>query len=271
MPAPGMHMDRSARRVLAFALAVVGFGGLAIAASGILPWLGLTIAALALLALLAVAWVALDSSAAMPELQPEPTWDTLPESAPVTDVGFEYGEADMFPEEEDEQADEELPTAPPTRTSRRGAEPVDMESPLQRALAGLPPKPAAPARYSARMPVIPEEEQERDEPVKRARRLVPSGQTLGEKREAAKKAKAKPAADEEMEFTVVADKPRPTKPRVVATEKVPLMVARKAGRGAVPTELAQGKCGGCGTLLWAPKTRPVNLRCPECDKITLLR
>lgn len=32
----------------------------------------------------------------------------------------------------------------------------------------------------------------------------------------------------------------------------------------------RGKCGGCGTYLWAPPERPIRLRCPKCGKIALL-
>jgi hypothetical protein len=192
----------------------------------------------------------------------------------MADVDFDYAKPDLFPGEGDEAAGSEWEAPPPVDepSAPTPAPPaaIDLDSPLQRALAGLPPKPSAPNRYSPRMPVIPEEDEEA-EPVRRARRLVPSGQTLGEKREAAKKAKARPAP-EEMEFTVVPSRPRaPARPVVVPTQQVPLVVARVAGKGPAPPDLARGKCSGCDTLLWAPKARPINLRCPQCDKITLLK
>ncbi|HLF16577.1 MAG TPA: hypothetical protein VI796_03995, partial [Candidatus Thermoplasmatota archaeon] len=40
---------------------------------------------------------------------------------------------------------------------------------------------------------------------------------------------------------------------------------------AAPANASKGRCGGCGTVLVAPRTRPINLRCPRCDKVTLLK
>jgi hypothetical protein len=258
-------MQATTSRVWAFAATVLGFAGLSVSlAGGLVAVAGLAVAGAALLGLLAIAWLALESPAAQDTLAPSPG------DGPASNPDFEYAEPDMFPEEEDEAGDERIERleapAPP-----QASEPViDLDSPLQRALAGLPPKPSAPARYSPRMPVIPADEEEA-EPVRRARRLVPSGQTLGEKREATKKAKAKPAPSE-MEFTVVPTTPRtPVRPAVVPSTQVPLVVARVAGKGAPPADLARGRCSGCDTLLWAPKARPINLRCPNCDKITLLK
>ncbi|MEA3203126.1 MAG: hypothetical protein QOI63_799 [Thermoplasmata archaeon] len=257
-------MQASTSRVLAFTAAVLGFVGLALGlAGGVVAVAGLVVAAFALLCLLALAWVA---SEAAPRAMAAPA--ALPETVPTSNPDFEYAEPDMFPHQENEGAEDELVARGLPAPPAAGEPVIDLDSPLQRALAGLPPKPSAPGRYSPRMPVIPEGEEEA-EPVRRARRLVPSGQTLGEKREAAKKAKAKPAPDE-MEFTVV-PKPRAVRPAVVRAEKVPLVVASLAGKGAPPVDLARGKCSGCDSLLWAPKTRPINLRCPNCDKITLLR
>ncbi|MFO1535662.1 MAG: hypothetical protein ABR586_08360 [Thermoplasmatota archaeon] len=219
-------------RVLAFTAAVLGFTGLALSlAGGPIGAVGLAMAGLALLSLLAVAWMALEAQA--PQLEAPPP-ELVP--APTPDLDFGYAEADRFPEQGNEAAVEweaPPPVDEPSAPTPAPAAAIDLDSPLQRALAGLPPKPSAPNRYSPRMPVIPEEDEEA-EPVRRARRLVPSGQTLGEKREAAKKAKARPAP-EEMEFTVVPSKPRAaTRPAVVPTPQVPLVVARVAGKGPAP-------------------------------------
>ncbi|HUR62002.1 MAG TPA: hypothetical protein VM286_06525 [Candidatus Thermoplasmatota archaeon] len=292
---------RTGLRAFAFVAAAIGILGLLLTrATAPTATLGLVLAGACLVALLAVAWAAAGagSSAGAPQ-------------AMVPDV--EYAEPDMFPEDEDDAAVDPAPPPPPlpppaSRSAARGAQPslpgspaIDLESPLQRALAGLPPKPAPPSRYSQRMPVIPAEEEKVDEPVRRARRLVPSGQTLGEKREAARKARQEPAVeeDEEVEFTSVPAPPRtvprppvaqavrpvvqpahPSPPRAASrppasvaaplAQKAPLVVARKAGKGPVPADLARGKCSGCQTMLWATKARPVNLRCPECGKVTLL-
>ncbi|HUR63824.1 MAG TPA: hypothetical protein VM241_05010 [Candidatus Thermoplasmatota archaeon] len=248
-------------RVLAFAATVLGFVGLAVTlAGGPVVVAGLAVAALALLGLLALTWLATDTRFATVH------GETVGE--PTGNPDFEYAGPDLFPHEENEGAEEEWAAGLPEPPASE--EPViDLDSPLQRALAGLPPKPAAPGRYSPRMPVIPEAEEEA-EPVRRARRLVPSGQTLGEKRDAARKAKARPPP-EDMEFTVVPAPARAARPAVASSEKIPLAVARVAGKGPVPADLARGKCSGCGTLLWAPKARPLSLRCPQCDKMTLLR
>lgn len=32
----------------------------------------------------------------------------------------------------------------------------------------------------------------------------------------------------------------------------------------------RGQCGECGTYLWAPKRRPIRLRCPKCGKVARL-
>ncbi len=34
---------------------------------------------------------------------------------------------------------------------------------------------------------------------------------------------------------------------------------------------SRGKCGGCGTILLAPKRRPIRLRCPTCQRVTTLQ
>lgn len=33
----------------------------------------------------------------------------------------------------------------------------------------------------------------------------------------------------------------------------------------------RGRCGGCGTALWAPAYRPIRLRCPKCQKSAWLQ
>jgi hypothetical protein len=254
-------MQATTSRALAFVATVLGFVGLALSLlGGPLGFVGAALAGVALLVLLSIAWLAFEAPGRQRVVgQTVAEAAPVPEAMPEANLDFEYAEPDLFPDEEPEGEQEPMPV-PEAPT-------IDLDSPLQRALAGLPPKPPAPGRYSPRMPVIPEEEPE-DEPVRRARRLVPSGQTLGEKRDQARKAKARPP--EELEFTVVPAKPR-VRPAVLPTQQVPLVVARAAGKGTPPPDLARGKCGGCGTLLWAPKTRPLNLRCPACDKITLLK
>ncbi|MES2154454.1 MAG: hypothetical protein V4510_04895 [bacterium] len=56
---------------------------------------------------------------------------------------------------------------------------------------------------------------------------------------------------------------------------VPVVIARigeaKDDPNWTPKGMARGKCGGCGAILLAPPERPVRLRCPKCDKETMLR
>ncbi|HEX2066823.1 MAG TPA: hypothetical protein VHI93_08430, partial [Candidatus Thermoplasmatota archaeon] len=232
-------MQMRGSRVLAFTATVLGFVGLSLGlVGGPLAVAGLAVAAAALLGLLAIAWMALDAAPGPP-----------PQAILPAMVEFEQVAAPPPPAHEAivwEPAPNAAPPPPPPAGMEEPA--IDLDSPLQRALAGLPPRPSAPARYSPRMPVIPTAEAE-PEPVRRARRLVPSGQTLGEKREAARKAQARPPG-EEVEFTVVAAKQAAARPSVEAAPKAPVVVARVAGKGAAPPSMARGKCGGCSTFLW---------------------
>ena len=55
--------------------------------------------------------------------------------------------------------------------------------------------------------------------------------------------------------------------------EAPTVLARAlpSAETTVPPGMVKGRCGGCDTVLAAPKKRPLNLRCPRCDKITLLK
>ena len=57
--------------------------------------------------------------------------------------------------------------------------------------------------------------------------------------------------------------------------EVPMVVAKTASPEDspdwTPEGMTRGKCGGCGTVLLAPAERPMKLRCPQCDKVTLLK
>lgn len=56
--------------------------------------------------------------------------------------------------------------------------------------------------------------------------------------------------------------------------QAPTQIAERAPEGVAPgfaaPGLSVGSCGRCSTMLMAPPTRPVRLKCPECAKITLL-
>lgn len=73
--------------------------------------------------------------------------------------------------------------------------------------------------------------------------------------------------------------PAPTPPtagrRTPSFKPVPTIVAKTApatdDADWQKPGTSRGKCGGCGTILLAPQQRPVNIRCPRCDKVTLVK
>lgn len=56
---------------------------------------------------------------------------------------------------------------------------------------------------------------------------------------------------------------------------VPEITARRVPKGARPEQApagtSMGRCGSCNTIIYAPTTRPLRLRCPACSKVTLLK
>lgn len=264
-------IGRTGYRILAIVFAALGLLGLAIlygtqGAATALEGFGYVLAAIGLVALLGGFLKTLAGPAGPQEAAGPETLSQIDPDAPLPHMDLEEG---LHPE-----AGYEADPAPPLASAEPAGPAIDLDSPLQRALAGLPPRPPPPPRFSPRMPKIPEPEPDGPEPVERARRLVPSGMTLGQKREMEKRqAPASPIPPEELtEFVVVPTSPKATKPRAkpVTALPVPTRTAKVAG-GPVPPGMSRGSCGSCGTALWAPKTRPLNLRCPECDKLTLLK
>ena len=74
------------------------------------------------------------------------------------------------------------------------------------------------------------------------------------------------AMEAEEEMKILAQTPR-TKPE----SAVPVVMAKILyPQSKIAEDWGKGRCGGCGTQLMAPKLRPVELRCPHCDRITLL-
>ena len=55
------------------------------------------------------------------------------------------------------------------------------------------------------------------------------------------------------------------------TALVPTILAKPASEAPRNDGTSKGKCGGCGALLLAPSQRPVNIKCPRCDKVTLIQ
>jgi hypothetical protein len=122
-----------------------------------------------------------------------------------------------------------------------------------------------------------------------------------------------PAADDLVEFSLVAEPPKP-EPRpegawpeatealwrkrrlertqasnVGAFELPPSFQKRKEFTSTMPIvkrifdddpepeeapdprdDKVRGQCGSCKTYMWAPKERPLKLRCPQCGKVALL-
>jgi hypothetical protein len=100
-------------------------------------------------------------------------------------------------------------------------------------------------------------------------RKGPSGVTRGEARA---RETGKPT-----QFQVVL--PPRREPGAVAIPKTslraptepPTVLAREVSRNAkAPEGMAKGACGTCGATLLAPQVRPLKLRCPSCQKVTLL-
>lgn len=112
-------------------------------------------------------------------------------------------------------------------------------------------------------------EQPRASPIAPPLKRAPSGMTMGEKRamERAQRA-APPVVEEPQEVAIPIAKGAPAK----ASFKVVSTVLAKLAptEGATPDGLMRGKCSQCETLILAPKNRPINVRCPRCDKVTLL-
>ncbi len=90
-------------------------------------------------------------------------------------------------------------------------------------------------------------------------RRSPSGMTRGQAKAALQRSAAA-ATSEPHELAP------PVVPRVAA--EPPLLLAKAAGRNpkAGPGSTL-GKCGGCGLMVLAPKTRPIRLKCPRCERI----
>lgn len=135
------------------------------------------------------------------------------------------------------------------------------------------------------------------------RRQPPSGLTMGERRELQAEAvellagpqALKSPARAGIEFETPPPRPRkapaggypggvefkpiPTPPprakEMAIRVDVPTAIARVAGPNDDPEwnppGTTRGRCSGCSTMLYAPQERPIHLRCPKCEKLTLLK
>lgn len=78
-----------------------------------------------------------------------------------------------------------------------------------------------------------------------------------------------------MEIPPEAEMDVPASPAPVAFSRngsVPTILAKPATASLARNDgTSKGKCGGCGTMLLAPSQRPVNIKCPRCDKVTLIK
>jgi hypothetical protein len=253
-----MHMQdgigRNGYRLLAATFLGLGVLGLvttlyafqrASSPAGLFDWLGFGLSLVALGALYALANVILMKPAAQParaaQFTPQPTQPDKEWEAPPKEPDVETGPETVVP----------LPAAP------KEPIPAPANRNLQRDTKGWP------------------------------RRQPPSGLTMGEKRQLQQEA-VQLLAGGEVEFA-------PTPPRkqmkvrtapAVQVEEAPpvaargealprITIARIAGPDDDPSWNPEGttvgKCGGCGTRLYAPPERPLRLRCPKCEKVTTLQ
>lgn len=262
-----MHMQdgigRGGYRILA--LVFLGIGVLGIVATlyafrqaatprGFFDWLGFALTLVALLALSGVTFLVLRKpGTASATESPSPAGAPPPPSRPID---FEFKAPAPKPEPE---------TGPEVAVP-------------------LPPRPEA---------VLPPNRNIGRDAKGWPRRQPPSGLTMGERKELQQEAVqllAKQGPPEEIEFVAAPKRPnghtgggaqvratptRTAKGREMAIRiDAPTMVARVADARDDPEwdppGMTKGRCGNCGTLLYAPQVRPLHLRCPKCEKLTLL-
>ena len=257
-------IGRGGYRLLASVFLGIGVLGLATtlyafrqanAPRGFFDWLGFALTLVGLLALFAVSLTTLMKRGPDPEPDPTPT----PAGAPTRDIGFEFTPT---PEPAVPEVGEEV--AIPIAVAPREPRVVQPNRNIGRDAKGWP----------SRQP--------------------PSGLTMGERRElqhqAVQMLTSTGADAEEIEFesspprarnghappfTSPVAKSKPKGRDMSIRVEAPVSIARVAGpdddMAWNPEGTTVGKCGGCGTRLYAPKERPINLRCPKCAKLTMLK
>lgn len=118
------------------------------------------------------------------------------------------------------------------------------------------------------------------------KRKGPTGVTRGEMKQLQVKRMTEPVIDldqpgealvlplqpKRMAARLPGDAPRAAAPKPsMAISKADVVEARMAfPNTTVPAGHARGKCGSCNAALYAPKKRPLHLRCPSCGKVTSL-
>jgi hypothetical protein len=282
----GMHLEegigRGGYRMLA--LVFLGIGALGLLSSlyafihptlAFFNALGFVLMGVALGALFVLVLVILGRPA------PEPEPEALPAGAPP--VGIRPVQMEFRQQEEPQPEPEPAPPEPvairspggprmPAPAYERAARVVGLtESPTP--FDRLPPPDQWTPPEPPRAPLV-------APPLKRPR----SGMTLGEKRELERMGRlppkpmltvqGSPATEEEMELAIPlalhparTPPPKPGVPTVLAKPAAP----DKQDPDWMPEGMTRGMCSKCKTVLLAPQQRPINLRCPRCDKITLLK
>lgn len=258
-------IGRGGYRVLAVIFLAVGLFGLACAAYAFvhpsLPFfnaVGFVFMGVALLLEFGLVWIALGRAPAVAPQEPRFAGMPAP-TATAQPVDFEFAEAEPQPQPEGDSRPAGPRMPPRDPQFPRAARVVGLpDSPFDR----LPPPDAWAPPEQPRAPAI-------APPPRRAR----SGLTMGEKRELEREGKNAPRqapAEEEVAIPIAMRPARTVPPRA----GVPTVLARPAAGNQdpdwVPEGMTRGVCSKCKTVLLAPKQRPVNVRCPRCDKITLL-
>jgi hypothetical protein len=258
-----MHMQdgigRGGYRVLAIVFCGVGALGLLLAAvalspRGLFDWIGLVLAAVALVTLTGLMLTTLgprplgrvpgsDEPAGVPTggvAVPLPTPEPPAAVDPSADLGFEYGDAQ------------------PPASAQAGGEPalgsLYHHSPPP-AEAAVPP--ARPARAAA-PPARKAGKADSGWPERKGKAGVTNRQVAE---------RDQPREPREAGPDFEADGPKP------ARREAPILMARtvaSAEATGIPEGTGVGKCGNCGVLLLAPKKRPIRLQCPRCERVHTL-
>ena len=236
-------IGRGGYRVLALVFFVVAALGLVTAAaalspSGFFELLGLTLAALGLVALCAVAMLSIAGPVRAAEPEPAaipgaPVELETPEPPanpdPSADLGIDYHDFQPV------SAEDRIAAGPPPRIQ---PPPVPITQPrrVDRAKGGWP------------------------------GRAEPTGVTRRQLHE--RNLPRDPGPAIEMDGPGPAGAPPPPPRR-----EPPVVMARtvaSAEASGIPEGSSIGKCGNCGVLLLAPKKRPIRLQCPRCERVHTL-
>lgn len=234
--------------------------------AGIYDWLGFALTGVAIVAVYVLVFVVLAGKSVAttftrtsPEPQPNVAVvsmkPALPEAAPDNNPNIEFDDA--------VPAMDADPTGPSTVVAA-GRDAPQRRAPERRDIEPLP----------RQAPVLPPNRNLGRDTHGWPERKGPSGITRRQMMEQMRAGTSLVSVDEEAEEAAPAPtNPSPRMPSFTpngaAATRAPTILAKPATGEARPGT-TKGKCGGCGALLLAPAQRPVNLKCPRCDKVTLL-